>query len=119
MKRFLIIVFVVSQIIFFNFSVFASEQDIKDDISSDLFSSLSDEAKQSLEDVGLNGIDFEQMIDLSPKNIISFLFGVVSKKINGPIKLFLIILCIVFILSAMISLFPDDEKRKNMYNIIR
>lgn len=114
MKKLLSAVFVVLCFFLFASNVFAIDEETYSDIYSSLFSELSDEVIQTIEDFELKDFSYDKFVTLSPRDFISFFIKSINGKISGPLKTTTYILCIILIISAAFSYFPDNEKRKDM-----
>lgn len=79
---------------------------------------LSDETEDYLEKIGCDDIDFEKMLDVSPKVIFQLIFDMVRGEIKEPLKALLKVTGIVLLVSVCSGFFPDDEKSKTVLNMI-
>lgn len=79
---------------------------------------LSDETEAYLEKIGCDDIDFEKMLDVSPKVIFQLIFDMVRGEIKEPLKALLKVTGIVLLVSVCSGFFPDDEKSKTVLNMI-
>ena len=79
---------------------------------------LSDETADYLEKIGCDDIDFEKMLDVSPKVIFQLIFDMVRGEIKEPLKALLKVTGIVLLVSVCSGFFPDDEKSKTVLNMI-
>lgn len=118
MKKIFVLIFAAVLFVSSGVVVSAVDEDTENAVFSDLFNSLSDETKQALEDSGLNKTGYDEIIELSPRDFISFFTDSLMGRINGPIKTFLILMSIIIILSAAQSYFPDNEKRNDYLNTV-
>ncbi len=79
---------------------------------------LSDETEDYLEKIGCDDIDFEKMLDVSPKVVFQLIFDMVRGEIKEPLKALLKVTGIVLLVSVCSGFFPDDEKSKTVLNMI-
>lgn len=79
---------------------------------------LTEETEGYLEKIGCDEIDFEKMLDVSPKVIFELIFEMVRGEIKEPLKALLKVTGIVLLVSTCSGFFPDDEKSKNILNMI-
>ena len=114
MKKIVSLILVCIYFLFLGITASAQNEEVQDSIYSDMFSSLNDETMQTLERFGFDHFDYGKMTELSPKDFVSYFLKILQGKIEGPVKMFLIILSIIMIVSAAFSFFPDNENRKQM-----
>lgn len=79
---------------------------------------LTDETEEYLEKIGCDGIDFEKILDLSPKAVFELISDMLRGEVNEPLKALLKVTGIVLLVSTCSGFFPDDEKSKTVLNLI-
>lgn len=79
---------------------------------------LSEETEEYLKKIGCGEIDFEKMLDVSPKAIFELIYGILKGEIKEPLKALLKVTGIVLLVSTCSGFFPDDEKSKAVLNLI-
>ncbi len=100
----------------FSMSVYAgSESDnISDFIESSgadkLYDGLDEEVKKALEEIGINGVDFSSLYDVSLTKIFNIVKNAWNGSLEAPLKSLIKMLCIIIILSVGESFIPDDQK---------
>lgn len=109
---------IVSIIFFFMFSLGVnayedSAEHLQEEYYNQMFDSLSDEAKELIEEAGLNSIKYEKLAGVTPKDFFSFLANIVTRKTDGPLKNFIYIITFLMITSLLFTFIPTDEKRKD------
>ncbi len=82
----------------------AAAKDI-DDIydTSALYDSLSDEVKQSLENIGINGVDGEQLSEISFTEIINEIIRLAGENSSAPLKAVISLTALLLICSLLSS----------------
>lgn len=86
--------------------------------ANELSEYLSDETKNYLKKIGCGDIDFENMLDMSPKVMFELVFDIVRGEIKEPLKALMKATGIVLLVSTCSGFFPDDEKGKTVLNLI-
>lgn len=86
MKKILAVIFIsVNLIIFSAFTVNAEESNMMYDLSG-IYNSLSDEAKQSLENIGAGTADANMLSEISFSDIVEEITNMASDNISSPLK---------------------------------
>jgi len=79
---------------------------------------LSEDTKEYLKKLGCGDIEFESLLDISPKSVFELISEILKNGIKEPFKAFLKSTGIVLLVSVCSGFFPDDEKSKVVLNII-
>lgn len=84
----------------------AAEPDMSEyDFSSD----LSEDASRILSDIGVDGVDYDALLNTSPRKIIDMLIGIVSGELKQPLKTMGIIVAVL----AMAAVAESFHKKKS------
>ena len=86
--------------------------------ADELADSLSDETKDYLEKLGFDEIEFEKILDASPKAVFSLIGDLLKGGFAEPLKGMLKAIGAVMMISVCAGFFPDDEKSKSVLNLI-
>lgn len=81
-------------------TVFASDNTMLYDTSG-IYDSLSDEVKQSLENIGIDSIDTDKLNELTFESIISEITNLASQNISSPLKGLLTITALLLVCSVL------------------
>lgn len=79
---------------------------------------LSDETKEYLEKLGCGDIEFETLLDVSPKAVFELLWDMLKGGMKEPLKALMKSTGVVLLVSVCSGFFPDDEKSKTVLNLI-
>lgn len=79
---------------------------------------LSDESKEYLEKLGCEDIEFETLLDVSPKAVLELLWDMLKGGMDEPLKALVKSTGVVLLVSVCSGFFPDDEKSKTVLNLI-
>lgn len=79
---------------------------------------LTDETKDYLDKLGCGDIEFEKILDVSPKTVFELLWDMVRGGMSEPLKAMLKAAGIVLLVSVCSGFFPDDEKSKSVLNLV-
>lgn len=82
-----------------------------------LYNSLSDEAKKSLSNLGIDGIDYNSINDLTFEKIISEIISAAANQSANPLKAFISIIA-VMLLSSMLGTLKSSLENSRMQQII-
>ncbi len=82
-----------------------------------LYNSLSDEAKKSLSNLGIDGIDYNSINDLTLEKIISEIISAAANQSANPLKAFISIIA-VMLLSSMLGTLKSSLENSRMQQII-
>lgn len=88
--------------------------DYFEEYSNKIFSSLDDETVKILNDGGFDSLEPGKISDASPGDIVKFIFNTVTGKTAGALKLFLILICVIFLISVVMTFLPEDRRNGNM-----
>ncbi|MBE6771244.1 MAG: hypothetical protein E7547_03750 [Ruminococcaceae bacterium] len=86
--------------------------------ADELSEQLSDDTKTYLDKLGCSEIEFEKILDISPKTVLKLLWDIFKNGVNEPLKATLKATGIVLLVSVCSGFFPDDEKSKSVMNLI-
>ena len=114
----MIIKFLTSLVLLLIFSVNTYGANIDDYYENSLEASgakeladyLSDETEDYLDRLGCGDMDFEKILDMSPKSVFELLKGIVADGYKQPLKAALTATGIVLLVSVCSCFFPDDER---------
>lgn len=82
-----------------------------------LYNSLSDEAKKSLSNLGIDGIDYNSINNLTFEKIISEIISAAANQSANPLKAFISIIA-VMLLSSMLGTLKSSLENSRMQQII-
>ena len=82
-----------------------------------LYNSLSDEAKKSLSNLGIDGIDYNSINDLTFEKIISEIISAAANQSANPLKAFISIIA-VMLFSSMLGTSQSSLENSRMQQII-
>lgn len=82
-----------------------------------LYNSLSDEAKKSLSNLGIDGIDYNSINNLTFEKIISEIISAAANQSANPLKAFISIIAIM-LLSSMLGTLKSSLENSRMQQII-
>ncbi|MGN1468054.1 MAG: hypothetical protein ACI4W1_07085 [Ruminococcus sp.] len=82
-----------------------------------LYNSLSDEAKKSLSNLGIDGFDYNSINDLTFEKIISEIISAAANQSANPLKAFISIIA-VMLLSSMLGTLKSSLENSRMQQII-
>ena len=83
-----------------------------------LSESLSPQAREFLEKLGCEDIEFEKILDVSPKTVFKLLAETVKDGIKAPLKGMTAAAGAVILISVCAGFFPDDDKSKTVLNTV-
>ena len=86
--------------------------------AAELSEYLSAETRGYLEKLGCDEIEFEKLLDVSPKAMFEFVGDLISGEVTEPLKAMLKSVGAVLLISVCGGFFPDDEKSKAVLNMI-
>lgn len=122
-KTFILLLTLIS-LFFFGFEAFAVNIDEYYEVqleasgASELSDYLSQETRGYLDELGCGDIEFEKILEISPKAIFEMMFGILKNGIKEPLSGMLKAMGIVLMVSVCSGFFPDDEKSKSILNIV-
>lgn len=86
--------------------------------AGEIYTSFDDETKDALSSLGVEGVDFDSLFDISPQRVFSFIKKIFEGKIKEPMKAIIKVMGIILILSAGEAFMPDSEKMKSVLNTL-
>lgn len=86
--------------------------------ADELSEHLTDETRDYLDKLGCGDIEFEKILDVSPKSVFELLWNMVRGGIGEPLKAMLKATGTVLLVSVCSGFFPDDEKSKSVLNLV-
>ncbi len=86
--------------------------------AKELSEHLDDETKGYLKEIDCDEIDFESILNISPKSIFKLIFGIIKGNLTTPLKAMLTSMGIVLLVSVCSGFFPDDEKTRSVMNLV-
>ena len=104
----LAVVLCLSQVTAFAADSQSATQSTANDINSiydtsDLYNSLSDDVKQSLENIGINGIDGQQISQISFTEVVNEIVKLAGENSAGPLKAVISLTALILICSLLSS----------------
>lgn len=105
--RTLISVLLIAVIIIFTcFSATAAEFDdlLKDNNADEIINSLPDDAKNSLNDLGIKGFDYSALEKITPEKILSGILNTFTEQGKTPLKAFAAVVSILLLYSILYGL---------------
>ncbi|MCQ2470699.1 MAG: stage III sporulation protein AE [Clostridia bacterium] len=124
MKTMLKIVVALCLMFFCSFSAFAVEKgeyfdsQLEASGAEDIYTAFDNETKDTLSALGVDGVDFDSLFDISPQRVFSFIKNIIAGKIKEPLKAVVKVMGIILILSAGESFLPDNQKMKSVLNTL-
>ncbi|MCQ2480049.1 MAG: stage III sporulation protein AE [Clostridia bacterium] len=107
-----------------SFSAFAVEKgeyfdsQLKASGAEELYSTFDNETKDTLSALGIDGVEFDSLFDISPQRVFSFIKKIIDGKLKEPVKAVTRVMGIILILSAGEAFMPDNEKMKSVLNTL-
>ena len=110
-------------LIFFTVPAFANVDEYGKDWletsgANELSEYLSEETRDYLKKIGCEDVEFERIFDVSFSSVTGILKDMFTEGINEPLKCLLKTAGTVMLISVCSGFFPDDEKSKNVLNLI-
>lgn len=78
-----------------------------------LMSALDDETINLLEQLGINEIDFDHLLNISPQSLLNLFLKIITGKMQNPLKMFAAVLSVI-ILCAMMECFKVSFSEKSL-----
>lgn len=78
-----------------------------------LMSALDEETINLLEQLGINGIDFDHLLNISPQSLLDLFLKIITGKMQNPLKMFAAVLSVI-ILCAMMECFKVSFSEKSL-----
>lgn len=86
--------------------------------ADELYDSLGDDVKEILGELGINGVDFSSLFDVSFSKVFNVIRNAWTGSLEAPAKSLVKLLGIIILLSVGESFIPDDEKFKPVMGIL-
>ncbi len=86
--------------------------------AADLSNYLSEETQGYLKKLGCEDIEFEKILEVSPKAVFELLWSLITDGLAKPLQGFLLSAGAVLLISVCSGFFPDEEKSKSILNMI-
>ena len=112
LKWLIVPVFIVFLLYMFTYTCFAedsSESDVTEEalaIFSELLSSLEEETKEALSEIGIDDADYTQLLSLSPKRVVDAILELITGKMSEKLKAVGFV-CALLVLSAVLDGFAQ------------
>ncbi len=127
MKRILLAVILSAVMLFtFSFCAFGAETDdyVSEQMESlgvdELFSSLSQETKELFERLGIDSVDYEKIVDVSPSTVLNLFLSLFRTNLKLPLGILAVVVGIM-IVSTVIQSFTDslqEKKSSQIFNLV-
>ncbi|MBQ8784374.1 MAG: hypothetical protein IJZ57_11450 [Clostridia bacterium] len=103
--------------------VFSAQEDdfsslINSSGADELYDGLDDDIKEALGELGINGVDFTSLFDVSIEKVFNVIKNASLGSLEAPMKSLMKLLCVIILLSVGESFIPDDEKFKPVMGIL-
>lgn len=85
--------------------------------AEDILSGLDSETKERLGELGIEGVNFSSLFDVSFSKIFSFVKKAAEGKLESPLKSLMKLLSVIILIAVCESFMPDDDKMKNVINM--
>lgn len=82
----------------------------------EIYSSMDSETQETLSQLGIDGVDFNSLFEISPQRVFGFIKDIALGKSKEPLKAVVKISGIMLILSIGEAFLPDEEKMKSLLN---
>ena len=86
--------------------------------ADELYDSLGEDVKEILGELGINGVDFSSLFDVSFAKVFNVIKNAWTGSLEAPAKSLVKLLGIIILLSVGESFVPDDEKFKPVMSIL-
>lgn len=116
-KKKLILTIAVALFAALIFSCFASAEEYSGSIISEsgadeLYSSLSDDTKELLDGMGIDGLSFDSIFSVTPKSVVSLFKKLITGGIEAPTASLVRLIAVIILLSVCECFMPDDGQMK-------
>lgn len=124
MKKLAGITFVIIIFLFFNIKAYAVNTDeyVKDGLESsgayELSEFLDDETLDYLEKLGLDEIEYEKLLSVSPQSVFELIADIFKGKLTQPLKTVMKCVATVILAGVCTSFAGQDEKMKTVLNTV-
>lgn len=124
MKKVLIIITAAAFAVILSFSACAVDKgeyfdsQLEASGAEELYSSMNDDTKSSLSELGINGVDFDSLFDISPQKVFSFIKNTAQGKSDRPLKAAMKLMGIIVILCVGGAFVKDDDRMKSVLNTV-
>lgn len=78
----------------------------------ELYSSLSDDARELFEEAGIDNVSFESIFSVSPKKVLSLVKKLITGGIEAPTKSLVKLIAVIVLLSVCECFMPDGGQMK-------
>ena len=109
-KALTIFIVSISFLLLFSLNTFAYEGDF-----SEIYDSANEATQNLLEDIGIYDVDFEGLLNLSPKSVLDVILGVFKGSYKAPFECAGVIIVIIVIFSVLDSFSQDGVKKTQYY----
>lgn len=99
-KAITVLVFVITLMLFSTVTVSATDNSMIYD-TSEIYNSLSDEVKQSLDNLGISGVDTNQLSNITFDSIVSEIVSISSQNMQSPLKGLISIIALLLLCSIL------------------
>ncbi len=94
------------------------ERQLEESGARELESFLDEETKEYLKRIGFSDMDFSEIMDASPKAVLSLLAEITQGCIKAPLAGAMKAVAAVILISVCSGFFPNDERSRAVMNII-
>ncbi len=107
----------------FSLTSAAKEDDAYTDLLSasgaeDLYNSVDSEVKKALAELGIDGVDFSSLFDVSLSKVFNLIKNAVTGNLESPMKSLAKLLSVIILLSIGESFIPDDGRYKPIIGML-
>lgn len=85
---------------------------------NELYSSMDEDSKEILEELGIDEVSFESLFDISPGKVFDAVKDILKGKSSQPVKTALKLSGIIILLSTGGAFMPEDDKMKGILNTV-
>ena len=85
--------------------------------ANSLVDALPDDARQTLEALGVEGIDLYSLLGASPRDILALLFGMLQGGLGKAVRAGAMAMGVVLLLSFAFAAMPEDEKIRHAIEV--
>lgn len=95
-----------------------TEEIINSSGGEEIYSTLPSETKELLEEIGIDGIDFDSIFSVSPKSVWRLAKKLLTGGIEAPTKSFIKLLAVIILLSICECFMPEGGQIKTISDIV-